>query len=1210
MKSIWRPILALAVLIGIALLSLVKPSLEEKAQLSEYKELDEYIEELHNLVGSQPVQDFDGNNFEIFSAFTYPENHHLFVQKQNEWIYWSSIEVNPKIDNEDCDSFTRLLESPTGTDLVLMRRVGDTKFFFVAHLKNSRSVGKKHKEIMPHAPYNDWLLEKSSVGYHGRDYYDNNQAFLFKAIAPANQKGKFVLLDFLLLLVGSYLIYRWCRLKNSEVFSLCISTLYAILGYRLLNAFDLGFHGISSFNFFSASVYASSSWLPSLGDLVLNSIFFLILTFLIIQKFENSIKRNDTLKWLSLGLIIFINCLIFYYISTLLIDSQLSFNFSDFPSLDVYSFIGVAIVLLWFIILHLLNNLVFRNIQLGMLESLAAILLLLLLSQLVLQDQYDFLLMGIINISLSYAISKLFARAKLKQPLFMEFVAFALVFTFINYSVNNEKERDLSKYYLKKEILESKESVEAKLSNAEKAIANDSSLMDINDFSNLTADKAVKRLQQLYFNILPYDFDILLYVYDNQGRNLLKPEEPISEDYLFSVYNNSSFEKDLLYFKPINSQGIPITYLAKWDLCKPNEIISDGSLYIMMKPKSFSLSISDATTFGKWLSNENKERKFSYAIYNQEGFLAKREGKINYPVALPLEFLDANESFIQIGDQMHYITEHPSFKQRIAVSYLLPGVGAFITNFSFFCILVSVLAIGAIFVIFVFFRITFLLGSKSFKLKLLGYQKQWFPILQLRNVLLSRKIILSLISIVLVALLVTLFIVLRFIQSSEKDRYASNHLSKVEEVVNAIVSKSFADIVLENNKNGYLLALARDLGKDILLYDKKGMLYVNTSSELKEGKYFAPFIPYQTLQKLKKSNTGIEVNSLPIGQMSFDAYNYALLDDNMELEGVLSMPKFEPDVIFNENASNLVKTLVNLYALMALAGILVVLFIARNITRPLNLLNVRMSELKLGGDFEPLEWRGNDEISRLVSQYNKTVVKLQESTNKLAETERQGAWKEMAKQVAHEIKNPLTPIRLNLQHLQLSMSRESKADVNSKRSEIINVLLGQIDKLTRLADDFGSFASISENNPELVNVTALLSDIVTLYDKEKDVAIISHLRDEEIWVKVDKIGFERVLNNLFKNAIQAMSGKGTINVQANVKDGICTVAITDTGKGIPDQLKEKIFNPNFSTKTSGMGIGLALSKRIIESAKGHIYFESELNRGTTFFIELPLHKQD
>ena len=153
----------------------------------------------------------------------------------------------------------------------------------------------------------------------------------------------------------------------------------------------------------------------------------------------------------------------------------------------------------------------------------------------------------------------------------------------------------------------------------------------------------------------------------------------------------------------------------------------------------------------------------------------------------------------------------------------------------------------------------------------------------------------------------------------------------------------------------------------------------------------------------------------------------------------------------------------------------------------------------------------------------------------------------------------------------------------------------------------GSFARITESNPEVLKPESIVEDIVMLYNIEPKVLINYLCKAPKAEIRIDKIAFERVLNNIFKNAIQAMDNEGTITIKDEIIEDSYYLSITDSGKGIADNLKEKIFNPNFSTKTSGMGIGLALSKRIIENAKGRISFKSQLGKGATFIVQIPLH---
>ena len=1193
-------------LMGIVVLGFFKDELSLRAQNRDYANFKEYLTQTKELIDGYELNSFEKQGAIYFNEFLEEPNHHLFIRGEEHWDFWSSIEVNPKLNIDNCDSLIRLLKSPTGYDLIVLKTQGKRQFYFVIHLKNSVSNNSK-ESLLPHAPYENWAFFTNNGIDEGVPVMLEDDYFLMRVMAPSEQSKNFLFLDFILLLLAGFLFYKLLIPKVTVTHCWAATFIFVLSAYRILYSLGFGFEGLSNYSFFTASLYASSNWLPSLGDLFLNTLLFLSLSILIVQKGDELINRFSNYLWLYAGVLVFVNCLVFSYISALLIDSQLSFNFANIPSIDSNTFIGVGIILLCFLILHYLNNHIFGFIKIKWLEATAAFLVLTLLSQVLLEDNFGFVFMGILNFALSYFIHVILKKKKLKSNMLIEFFAFSIIFTFINSQVNQKKEEDYSKYYLQNTIVEAEERYVEELLEAELSISNDDLLMNINNFKSLTQDNTIKRIQQLYFNLLPSEYEINLYVFDKNGVNILDPDNQVNREYLKTQYNNSAFISQLNYFKPISTVGVPKTYLARYEQCTEGGQTSNGELYIELIPKSFVVSNEQNTNFYSWINKEGEFRNYSYAIYDEQGFLDKRKGNVNYPAALPLDFLNIKDSFIISNEIVHYVEEHPVYSQVLIVSHPKSGLGSFLTNYSFFVVISAVLGLFSLLLIGLVLRTFYLYGSNEQKVKISIYVKEWFPVLQLRNVYLSRKIVLSLVSIVLIAFMVTLFIVLRFIRSSELERFTDSHAAKVEEVINAVESKSFNDILIENSKNGLLLALAKDLGKDILLYNADGNLFVNTSKELNTGAYFAPLVPYNILQELKKSNTGIEVKEFNIGEERFETFNYAILDDNKELQGILSMPHFIPETFLSENASNLVKTLVNLYTILTILAVLVVLFIARNITKPLNLLSDRLAAFKIDTDYKPIAMKGSDEISQLVRQYNHTVVKLKVSTQKLAETERQGAWKEMAKQVAHEIKNPLTPMKLNLQHLQYTLS-SSDADSKEKKQKIIEVLLSQIDKLTRLADDFGTFSKITESNSEIVELNSELKEIITLYDKEPNVSIVSHLNDDLNYIKTDKIGFERVLNNIFKNAMQAMNFTGTIDVQTKVIKGFIEIAISDTGKGIAPELEDKIFNPNFSTKTSGMGIGLALSKRIVKNSGGDIFFKSRENVGTTFFIQLPLVK--
>ena len=253
-------------------------------------------------------------------------------------------------------------------------------------------------------------------------------------------------------------------------------------------------------------------------------------------------------------------------------------------------------------------------------------------------------------------------------------------------------------------------------------------------------------------------------------------------------------------------------------------------------------------------------------------------------------------------------------------------------------------------------------------------------------------------------------------------------------------------------------------------------------------------------------------------------------------------------------------------------------------------------------------WNEKDEIGKLVNEYNRMIEQLEESVQKLAKSERESAWREMAKQVAHEIKNPLTPMKLSVQHLQRTSSGDPE-EMKERIDKLSKMLIEQIDALSNIASEFSSFAKMPTPNIELVCINELVKNCSELF-KETENSELTFIdkTQEKYFVEVDKDQCVRVCTNLIKNAQQSIpeSGMGKIEIELFIKNKQIILKVKDNGTGIAPEAMDKIFVPNFSTKSEGMGLGLAMVKNIVESFDGKIWFETTQNAGTSFYVSLPI----
>lgn len=310
------------------------------------------------------------------------------------------------------------------------------------------------------------------------------------------------------------------------------------------------------------------------------------------------------------------------------------------------------------------------------------------------------------------------------------------------------------------------------------------------------------------------------------------------------------------------------------------------------------------------------------------------------------------------------------------------------------------------------------------------------------------------------------------------------------------------------------------------------------------------------------------------------------------------------------NVFDFLGSIFNVYVFLFLMASVISIFLAQSITRPLSMLNQNLSQVKLGKQNKQLTWERDDEIGILIGNYNKMVTKLEESAEILAKNERDSAWREMAKQVAHEIKNPLTPMKLSIQYLEKAI-KQYPNDADKIAKKISRTMLEQIDNLTGIAEAFGNFAELPKSTNIKVELNNIVEVVHNLFRKREDMDIKLSVPIDPIYVHADKSQLVRILNNLVKNATEAIPSdkRGLIQLELYTKNDKAIIKVTDNGDGIPDDMKSKIFQPKFTTKDSGSGLGLAISANMIESMNGKIYFESEVNKSTSFFIELDIIRQ-
>lgn len=451
-------------------------------------------------------------------------------------------------------------------------------------------------------------------------------------------------------------------------------------------------------------------------------------------------------------------------------------------------------------------------------------------------------------------------------------------------------------------------------------------------------------------------------------------------------------------------------------------------------------------------------------------------------------------------------------------------------------------------------------------------------------------------------------------------QYRERHFDSLEEKIQSVYIEVMHKLQYETDLTGgwsaggyssldeLLQKFSNVFFTDINLYAPNGDLLATSREEIFDKRLTGPKIHPAAYYELAILNAAEFTQEEQLGEMSFLSAYVPFRNDRNDLLAYLNLPYFTRQQALTREISNLVVAVVNFYVLLITISILIAVFISNQITHPLRMIESKFGKIRFGRRNEKIQYEARDEIGALVRAYNQMVDELADSAEKLARSERESAWREMAKQIAHEIKNPLTPMKLSVQHLQRSSEEDAdKQKQNLKR--ITQTLIEQIDHLSAIATEFSNFAKMPRTNNEEVDLKEKIIKIAKLFHNTEEIEIQTSFSNRvPAIVMADLEQLSRVFINLVKNAIQAIpeDRNGKIGISLETTENSAIVRVVDNGRGIPVELGDKLFQPNFTTKSSGMGMGLAIVKNIIEHAGGKIRYETEPGEGTTFIVELPL----
>jgi signal transduction histidine kinase len=482
-----------------------------------------------------------------------------------------------------------------------------------------------------------------------------------------------------------------------------------------------------------------------------------------------------------------------------------------------------------------------------------------------------------------------------------------------------------------------------------------------------------------------------------------------------------------------------------------------------------------------------------------------------------------------------------------------------------------------------------------------------------KTTMLSLRVRIFLSMIVLIVMASILLASISIIQfKNEAKEYHQERLERnenaVKQHINYVLSTTTYPLTTQNLGlifKDKIHELAQIHNIEINIYSLDGKLLKSSKESFSVDKVSPP-IPKYILKLVRSSIEKRYVDIKTINGVKNRSSYSQIKDDKFKPLGILNLPYVEDDGFYENELNSFLIRLGQVYSFMLIVAFAVAYFLSSYITKSLKTISDKLNETSLYQKNEKIVLEANSkEINLLIKAYNGMVDELEKSAIKLAQSEREEAWREMAKQVAHEIKNPLTPMRLTVQSFQRKFD-PNDADIKQKMKDYSETLIQQIDTMSAVASAFSNFASMPAQQNETLNVVEVVELAMDIFNEEY---IMFQSDSPEIISKVDRTQLIRIITNLVKNAIQSIpENQENKSIIVTIKKDLNNVLITvmDNGLGIQPKDIDRIFEPKFTTKSSGMGLGLGIIKNIIENYKGTITFDTEFGKGTTFTVSLPI----
>lgn len=1159
----------------------------------------------------------------------------LLIYQRGELHFWSSYKVLPK-DISRIKEGTSFLQMPNGYYTVIKKTDDNFTYLFFIIVKNQYSIQNQYLEnsFASEIFANKSLNLADFTDKNSKEVLSVTKKYLFSVkLSGTNFENIYTITQLWLWIAGIICI---CLFVNSFCVQLAkkgywaMATLIIATFFITLRLSDLKYFWLNkqlNLNIFNPNIYAQSDLLPSLGDLLLNVIATsVVMLFAYAGRFEYRLpKWLGGSKPLSVVFCVFSVAILGYagfltedIFSGLILNSKIDFDITNIINLSWVTWLCIFILcLVWFNIYLLTELLLALNKQLSLTFKQQLIVFLTMLAAL-----------AIYNLLGNFTVY------------FLIFAGFLLVLAYNNYIENGRF--SIAMYALIFMCMASLSSLKYirfvdlnerrhRATLAERLVSEDDPKVTdaIRAFEEkLPTDSIVISyfkqpllIQTVSFNnyiVKNYldgylsRFEAKIYEYNSTGGSL-KLLEGVPLDKYKNLVTVGAFKTDLSkYFYRINDTFGYQNYFGIIPIFEKRHLLGTVVIDLKSQPYDYTTHFPDLLVDGK-LKNDEDLSIYSFAFYKNR-LLYSQSGKYAYPM-LQTRFYTGKADTLIFKNSATSGTDLAKSARYSHAIYQPDGNKVIVITKEKFSYVGRLATLSFFFIVFILFAIlaySLLWLAKNSDVNRGG----WFSInrylmINANRILYKTRIQLSIVLAVVATLIIigwTTFFNLSREYTHQQEDMIREKLRKVQLSYEKLTVNR--DFILNDEEMRNEFVQFADANVTFLnLYDTQGNLYLTSLNKL----YDAGIIGYKMgplayIHLHQRQQSEFINPKEKIGKFTYAAAYAPIRNAQNRVIAYIGMPYYANEAEYQAKMGLFLNTLINIYALVfVLIGILAV-FLANQITNPLNFIQGIISKTKLGQKNEPLVWHRQDEIGSLVKEYNKMIAALELSANKLARSERESAWREMAKQVAHEIKNPLTPLKLGVQLLERSW-REKDPNFEAKFEKFSKSFLEQIDSLATIAAEFSNFAKMPETKLERLELASIITQAAEVFKswENAEILILDH-STQPIIITGDKDQLLRTFNNLLKNAIEAMDEgkKCTINIHIANDSKNAFVEVEDNGKGIEKVLQDKIFTPNFTTKSSGTGLGLAFVKQATENAGGTITFRSAENVGTTFYLTYPL----